>query len=61
MDQNTLLAAISIVKKIPGTAAERAETAQAAAESAAELAQQHSMGVSVNEHTITFTPLTDGN
>ena len=41
MDFQTLAAAIGIVKKIPGSAAERAETAAEQAETAAALAQEY--------------------
>lgn len=57
--------AIALVKKIPGTAAARAEAAQVAAEAAqtaaeaaATTAEQHNMGVSVSGTTIIFTPNT---
>lgn len=61
-DSNALGVLIGIVKSIPGTAANRAETAQAsaedaqaAAESAAELAATRNYGVSVSGNTLTFT------
>lgn len=62
MDMETLGAAIAIAKSIPGSAAERSETAATTAEEAAqsalesaELAAQHSYGVSVSGTTIVFT------
>ena len=62
IDSNALGVLIGIVKSIPGTAANKAETAQAAAEdaqtaaeTAAELAATRNYGVSVSGNTLTFT------
>lgn len=55
MDAQMLAAAICICKSIPDTAAERAEAAQRAAEESAELAEQHSYGVSVIGTTLQFS------
>ena len=43
---------LGIVKSIPGTAAQRAEAAQAAAEAAAETAQQYGYGMKVENNTL---------
>ena len=43
---------LGIVKSIPGTAAQRAEAAQAAAEAAAETAQQYGYKFSVESNTL---------
>lgn len=56
MDIQTLCAAVAITKGIPGSAAERAETAQAAAEAAAAVAQTHNYGISVSGTTLVITP-----
>ena len=56
VDVLTMAATIEKVKKIPGTAAQRAEAAQAAAEAAAENAATHNYGISVSEHTLTIAP-----
>lgn len=55
MDTNLLGTLIAIVKSIPGTAANRAEAAQAAAESAAETAQHYGYGMYVENHIKTIT------
>lgn len=55
MDVITLAAAIQTVKKIPGSAAERAEAAATAAEAAAAVVEQYAIGVSVSGTTIVFT------
>lgn len=52
MDISTLAATIGIIKKIPGTAAERAEKAAEDAESAAELAQQYGYRITVENKTL---------
>ena len=57
MDNETLAAMIGVVKSIPGTAAARAETAASSAEASAELAAQHSMGVSINGTKLVFSQL----
>lgn len=48
-------AVVALVKQIPGTAAQRAEAAQAAAEAAAEQASQYNYGISVSGHTLMIT------
>ncbi len=59
MEPATVIAAAmqaaEIVKKIPGSAAERAETAQAAAEEAAAAAIAHGYGISVANHKLVIT------
>ena len=62
MEIDTLGVAIAVAKSIPGTAANRAESAKASAEAAAlsaqesaELAEQHSFGVSVEGTVLVFT------
>lgn len=50
---------MAIAKAIPGTAAYRAEAAQAAAESAAELAQHYGYGISVDGHKLMITSEVD--
>ena len=52
MDTDTLGAVISIVKAIPGTAVERAEAAQEAAETAAGLAQEYGYRLYVEDTTL---------
>lgn len=59
MDIVTFAASIGKSLSIPGTAAERSEAAAEAAQQAAELAIQHSYGVSVNGETIVFTANND--
>lgn len=45
MDIATLMAAIGIIKKMPDTAASRAEAAAGRAEDAADLAVEHGYGI----------------
>lgn len=52
MDIPTLAAAIGIVKKMPDTAAARAEEAAEAAENSAELAQQYGYRITVEGSTL---------
>lgn len=66
MDVVSIAAAVAIAKGIPGSAAERAETAQAAAEAAqtaaetaAEQAATHNYGITVAGHTLTITEPTE--
>ena len=56
LDAITIGAAVELCKKIPGTAAERAEAAQAAAEAAAAAAETHNYGISVDNHKLVITP-----
>lgn len=46
------IATLGIIKSIPGTAAQRAEAAQAAAEAAAETAQQYGYGMKIEDDTL---------
>lgn len=55
MDNGLLGAIIAIVKAIPGTAVSDALAAAGRAEDAAELAEQHNMGVAVSGTTIVFS------
>lgn len=54
MNTETLGAAIAICKKLPGTAASRAEAAQAAAEEAAAEAATRAWGVSTEDTSLVF-------
>ena len=54
IDTDTMGATIAIVKQIPGTAAQRAETAAAEAEASAQAAAMHNMGVAISGHKIIF-------
>lgn len=56
INMGNVFMAAGIVKKIPGTAAQRAETAQAAAEEAAAVAATHNYGISVSGSTLVITP-----
>ncbi len=47
MDAETLAVAIQKAKEIPGTAAQRAEAAQAAAETAADLAKNYGYSLTI--------------
>lgn len=58
MDFFLFLLNIGFLRSIPGTAANTAIQAAESASASAEIAQQHSMGVSVSGHTITFIPAT---
>ena len=51
----TIGAAVALVKSIPGSAAQRAETAQAAAEAAAQEAASHNYGITVSGTVLTIT------
>lgn len=55
MDMKTIGAAVALVKSIPGSAAQRAETAQAAAEAAAQEAASHNYGITVSGTVLTIT------
>ena len=55
MDLITLAAAIGIVKKIPGTAAERAEAAAQAAEQSAEAAATHNYAITITDGVLNIT------
>ena len=66
MDIVSIGAAVQLVKSIPGSAAQRAETAQAAAEAAqtaaetaAEQAASHNYGITVVGTTLTITEPTE--
>lgn len=58
MDFLSFLLSLTILKNLPGEAVADAEAAAEIAEASAEIAQQHSMGVSVSGTTITFAPPT---
>lgn len=58
IDTETLGAAIAIAKSIPGTAAQRAESAAEAAENAAAEAATHNYGISVSGTKLVITPPT---
>lgn len=60
MDYELLGTAISIVKAIPGTAANAALAAQAAAEAAAERAEEHGYGISVSGTKLIISEPTGG-
>ena len=55
MDITSIGAAVALVKSIPDTAVQRAEAAQAAAETAAAQAATHNYGISVSDSTLTIT------
>ena len=55
MDMQLLSATIAISKSIPGTAAERAETAQAAAELAAAQATAAAWSLNYSDNGLIFT------
>ena len=60
MDVQTLAAAIGIAKKLPDTAAGRAETAAREAEAAAADAATHAYGISVVGRTLMITDTEEG-
>lgn len=58
IDTETLGAALALAKSIPGTAAQRAESAAEAAENAAANAATHNYGISVSGNKLVITPPT---
>ena len=60
MDLQTLAAAIGIVKKLPDTAAARAEAAAESAEESAAEAATHAYGIDVVGRTLMITDVEEG-
>ena len=55
MDLSTVMVAVAVSKSIPGTAAERAETAASNAEASADRADTYACSVSIDGHKMVIT------